>query len=293
MHKPEKEPATAKPAAAKKTCFVITPIGDDASATRRSTQGLLRAAIQPVLAELGYDVAVAHEISAPGSITNQVITHLVDDEMVIANLSELNPNVMYELAVRHAVRKPVVTIAKVGTRLPFDVAPERTIFFVEDFEGLEELKPALKSAVLSAAQDTKPDNPIFRAKEIKTLKESATGEQRVLLEFMERLDMRIDSLQHAVWESRNLWAHRSQPAHDRLKFTFYLDGPERSDEELRAIAGAIIDEQPCAILGGNKGPIRIISFNAPVQGWEQIVTAKGFEGTCVAEVATDGERLPK
>jgi hypothetical protein len=175
---------------ASKRCFVITPIGSLDSASRRNTEGLLLGAIRPALCDdLGHKVVAAHEIPSPGSITRQVIEHLLEDEMVVANLTGLNANVMYELAVRHAVGKPVVTIAETGTVLPFDIQDERAIFFTNDVKGTLELRPNLKKTIELAAQDAAPDNPIHRVSQLKVLKEALPGgdPQKVILEQLAEL----------------------------------------------------------------------------------------------------------
>ena len=69
----------------------------------------------------------ADKISTPGLITSQVIDHLVRAPLVIADLSFGNPNVFYELALRHASRKPTVQVIRTGDPLPFDVGQFRTV----------------------------------------------------------------------------------------------------------------------------------------------------------------------
>ena len=111
----------------KKTCFVISPIGEEGSDTRERSDQVLKHIITEPIEKLGYTVIRADKISEPGIITTQVIEYIVDAELVIADLTEKNPNVFYELAIRHAIRKPLVQMIKKGETIPFDVAATRII----------------------------------------------------------------------------------------------------------------------------------------------------------------------
>jgi hypothetical protein len=152
-----------------KKCFIISPLGSENSEIRRKADGIIKSVFEPVLDELGFESIAPHEISESGSITRQVIEHLLDDDLVIANLTTLNPNVMYELAVRHAKRLPVVVVAEKPIDLPFDIATERTLLYDNDMAGVEELKPKLKQAIKVALKDDEPDNPIYRVLEKKSI----------------------------------------------------------------------------------------------------------------------------
>jgi hypothetical protein len=109
------------------TCFVISPIGAVDSVERKHADLVLSALIEPALTQLGLTAVRADKISKPGMITGQVIDHLCRAKLVIADLSFGNPNVYYELALRHATRKAVVQIIRTSDRLPFDVGQFRTV----------------------------------------------------------------------------------------------------------------------------------------------------------------------
>ncbi|MFI0474420.1 hypothetical protein ACGLWX_17050 [Halomonas sp. HMF6819] len=148
----------------KKTAFIVTPIGNDNTSVRRATDGLIKSVLEPVLLEFDYESKASHQENDLGSISVKVIKHLLEDDLVIVNLSHLNANVMYELGIRHATGKPVILISDKDTELPFDTRDQRTIFYSNDMMGGIELTKRLH-AILSDEQKllSNESNPIYMA----------------------------------------------------------------------------------------------------------------------------------
>lgn len=109
------------------TCFYITPIGEENSEERRHSDLFLGSIVEPALEPLKMTVIRADMIDKPGVITRQIIDYLLKSRLVIADLSFHNPNVFYELAIRHTARLPVVQIVRAADRIPFDLNQVRTI----------------------------------------------------------------------------------------------------------------------------------------------------------------------
>ena len=71
-------------------------------------------------------------------IGDRVISDIIHAELVVADLTDLNPNAFYELGIRHSNEKPTIHIARRGTPLPFDNLAHRTIFIdLADWESIQ------------------------------------------------------------------------------------------------------------------------------------------------------------
>jgi hypothetical protein len=111
----------------KTTCFVISPIDDEGTEKRKHSDMMLEALITRALEGERWTVIRADQISKPGMISGQVIEYLVKSRLVVADLSFHNPNVFYELAIRHVVGLPTVHLIRKGDAIPFDLKDFRTI----------------------------------------------------------------------------------------------------------------------------------------------------------------------
>lgn len=132
---------TASQAQFETTCFYVSPIGDEGSEFRQHSDLMLGSLVEPALEQFQLKVLRADGIDKPGLITRQVIEYLLRARLVVADLSYHNPNVFYELAIRHASRLPAVHIIRGVDRIPFDLNQSRTI--VIDTTSIFTLVPRL------------------------------------------------------------------------------------------------------------------------------------------------------
>ncbi len=102
-----------------------------------------------------------------------MFTRLWTDDLVVADLTGSNPNVFYELAVRHIRRKPFVHLIQAGSKIPFDVAPNRTIEFDFDIEEAELAKAALEAMVMAVPDGASVQTPLSAAVDFATAGTSA------------------------------------------------------------------------------------------------------------------------
>lgn len=181
-----------------KKCFVIAPIGSSESDIRKRSDQIFEFLLQPILEELGYEAIRADMINHPGIITSQIIEHIVNDELVIADLTGSNANVLYELAVRHTVRKPFIQIMTSGEKLPFDIGQNRTIFFnYKELSSVEQFKNTLKAQIESIEKN--PDevsNPVSNFLSLQQIKESDNPASQITADVYERLEKYSDHFQN-------------------------------------------------------------------------------------------------
>jgi hypothetical protein len=179
------------PPPARKRCFVICPLGDEKSEPRQRTNRVWSRIIVPAAVACGYEEANIERsdlIHKPGIITTQIVDRLVEADLVIADLTDHNPNVFYELAIRHFVRKPVVILILRGQPIPFDVSPNRVIHYdLNDWDSPAECEKALIGHIKEAPTDGMLDNPVSAALTAKYLQRQSGTDKQLLVEVVQAI----------------------------------------------------------------------------------------------------------
>lgn len=184
----------------KKTCFVASPIGAENSDARLHADWLYQEIIENVIEGQFpgmFHLTRADKISSPGMIDRQIIEHLLDDDVVIADMSAQNPNVFYELGIRHMIEKPVIHMHMTGTDIPFDVKPFRSIEFSYAKPGsLLKARTALKDAIQAVLSPSySVINPVILARGVQRLPETAATESEILISKIDSLSTRLKNLE--------------------------------------------------------------------------------------------------
>ncbi|MCE7661576.1 TRAFs-binding domain-containing protein [Vibrio fluvialis] len=120
-------------AGAQKICFVIMGFGKKTDYSTGKTLDLdktYKNIIQPAVEKSGFRCVRADEIQDAGLIDKSMYALLMQAELVVADISTFNPNAIYELGIRHAVRPSATIIIKEEEgKIPFDLDHTRIFHY--------------------------------------------------------------------------------------------------------------------------------------------------------------------
>lgn len=114
-------------ATAGKSCFVISPIGEEGSEVREHADDVFDYVISPAVERAGYLTHRADHLKKPGLITEQMYRSIFEADLLVAIITFRNPNVFYELAIAQAAARPVVILNLKGHPIPFDIKDIRIL----------------------------------------------------------------------------------------------------------------------------------------------------------------------
>lgn len=154
----------------KQTCFVVMGYGkkiDYATGKTVDLDKVYHSIIQPVVVSAGYRCVRGDEVKDPSLIDRSMYALLMHAELVIADVTTFNPNAVYELGVRHAV-KPYSTIIMMdsASTIPFDINHCRIIQYKNeglfmDVDEVETVKKKLNGMINDILSNPHTDSPLY------------------------------------------------------------------------------------------------------------------------------------
>jgi O-acetyl-ADP-ribose deacetylase (regulator of RNase III) len=109
------------------------------------------------------DCARSDKIEESGSIHAEMFERIATDEVAIVDITTLNPNVFYELGIRHALRKGVtVLLKKVGSSIPFNIQGMRTIEYdYADVDSYKRTREQIQKFIANGIMKDQVDSPVL------------------------------------------------------------------------------------------------------------------------------------
>ena len=154
----------------KKRCFVVMGFGtktDFATGRKLDLNKSYRLLIKPVVEQKGLVCLRADEMIITGTIDVPMYMELLNADVVIADISTANPNALYELGVRHALRpRTTIVISENKMPYPFDLNHIKITSYAHlgdaiDYEEVERFRSVLSATLDDVLKAGEPDSPIY------------------------------------------------------------------------------------------------------------------------------------
>lgn len=125
-----------------KLCFVLMPFNP-------SFDSVYNKAIRPAVTKSKMKAKRADEIFRPTSIVQDIWEYINRASLIIADVTDRNPNVFYEVGLGHAIPKRLIILTQKKEDVPFDIQHIRWIRYDNTTRGLRELRTKLRKTIKS------------------------------------------------------------------------------------------------------------------------------------------------
>jgi hypothetical protein len=141
-------------------CFVIMPFSKTNSCTEEEWTRVFEDVIKPAVEAASYDCR--RSTATRGNLIKEIIQDLDASWVVLADLTDRNPNVFYELGVRHALKDRTILIAQKRNDIPFDLhSYANHVYNWRTPQGKEEFAERIKALLEDVDKDPhRADNPV-------------------------------------------------------------------------------------------------------------------------------------
>ena len=145
----------------KKKCFVIMPVSKTKSCTANEWTGIFNQMIRPAVTGSKLGFTCERSKSRTGNLIKDILNELNKADVVIADLTDTNPNVFYELGVRHTLRNRTILIAQDMKYVPSDLTSYWVVTYKKGIAGLQDFKDRMRDILREMLKNPeKPDNPV-------------------------------------------------------------------------------------------------------------------------------------
>jgi hypothetical protein len=145
----------------KKKCFVIMPVSGTTACTEDEWTGIFEQMIRPAVtgSKLGFDCKRAKP--GTGNVIKDILNQVNSADVVIADLTDRNPNVFYELGVRHTLKNRTILIAQDMEHVPSDLRGYWVIIYEKNLAGIEDFRKRIREILKEMAKNPeKSDSPV-------------------------------------------------------------------------------------------------------------------------------------
>jgi hypothetical protein len=143
-------------------CFVIMPFSDTNHCTEAEWTAVFETLIKPAVEQAGLGYECRRSSATRGNLVAQIVESLRDAHVVVADLTDRNANVFYELGVRHTLENRTILISQNRDSIPFDLRPYANHVYVWKTEaGRGEFYATIRALLQEIDErPDRPDNPI-------------------------------------------------------------------------------------------------------------------------------------